>query len=135
MAEELKRPLPKPSPEALPFWEGLKEDKFLLQRCDDCSAINWFPRHACYNCGGEQLSWTPAKGTGKLETYSIIHKPMNEAWKDQVPYVLAWVKLDEGINMVTRLVWDQKTEPVIDAQVEVRFVEEGEFKLPFFEQV
>lgn len=133
---ENSRPLPIPSPEGEPFWEGLRQDKFLLQHCCDCERINWFPRAYCLQCGGDVFDWQPASGLGRLETFSVVHRAMNEAWKSEVPYVLAWVRLDEGPKLVTRLVTTDLDSLTIDAPVKVRFVDAGGgFKLPFFEQV
>lgn len=133
---EHARPLPIPSPESEPFWEGLRHDKFLLQHCRACARINWFPRAYCMQCGGDAFDWRPASGRGRLETFSVVYRAMNEAWKSEVPYVLAWVRLDEGPMMVTRLVSNDLDSLAIDAPVEVRFVDSGGgFKLPFFEQV
>jgi uncharacterized protein len=130
------RPLPVPSPESEPFWQGLRDDRFLLQHCRACQTINWFPRAFCRNCGVDDFDWRPAIGRGVLETYSIVYRAMNEAWKSEVPYILAWVRLEEGPRMVTRLVRKGDLQPKIDAPVEVRFVNVGGgFKLPYFEEV
>jgi uncharacterized OB-fold protein len=65
-----------------------------------------------------------------------VYRAMNEAWKSEVPYILAWVRLEEGPRMVTRLVRKGDLQPKIDAPVEVRFVNVGGgFKLPYFEEV
>jgi uncharacterized protein len=128
------RSLPKPSPEALPFWEGCGRNVLLLQYCEVCGAINWFPRHFCFNCDSSALDWRPATGLGTLETYSIVHRPINEAWKSEVPYTLAIVKLDEGIRMFTRLLDPPGKAPTIGARVAVRFVEVATaLKAPFWQ--
>jgi hypothetical protein len=130
------RPLPVPSPESEPFWQGLRDDRFLLQHCRACRTINWFPRAFCRNCGVADFDWRPASGRGVLETYSIVYRAMNEAWKSEVPYILACVRLEEGPRMVTRLVRNGDVQPKIDSAVEVRFVNIGSgFKLPYFEEV
>ena len=130
---EYRRPLPVPSPESTPFWEGCQKGEFRLQHCTVCSTINWFPRAFCLACGSDQFTWRPASGVATLETYSIVYRAMNEAWKSEVPYTLAWVRLAEGPRMVTRLVHDPVVEPVIDAKVTVCFERlDDRFTLPFF---
>ena len=130
------RPLPVPSPESLPFWQGCREGKLLLQHCRACEAINWFPRAFCYRCGAADFEWRPALGTATLETFSIVHRAMNEAWKSQVPYTLAWVRLTEGVRMVTRLVHPVGRAPAVGADLRVVFeVLNEEFSLPFFEVI
>ena len=46
---EPNRPLPTPiTPEAKPYWDGLKEHQFLLYRCKRCGASYW-PMALCRN--------------------------------------------------------------------------------------
>lgn len=130
------RPLPVPSPESLPFWQGCREGKLLLQHCGNCATINWFPRAFCLACGSADLDWRPASGLATLETFSVVYRAMNEAWKSQVPYTLAWVRLAEGPRMVTRLVHLVGSVPEVGADLRVHFeVLNDEFSLPFFETI
>ncbi len=130
---EYRRPLPVPSPESMRFWEGCQQSQLRLQHCTDCGTINWFPRAFCVTCGSDQFEWRLASGVATLETYSIVYRAMNEAWKSEVPYTLAWVRLAEGPRMVTRLVHDRSVEPFIGATVRVCFERLNEqFSLPFF---
>ncbi len=132
---QLSRPLPVPSPESKPFWEGCRNERFLLQYCASCETINWFPRAFCLSCGSADFDWREAAGTATLETYSIVYRAMNDAWKDQVPYTLAWVRLTEGPRMVTRLIHPPGRVPQIDGELIVRFETlNDKFKLPFFEE-
>jgi uncharacterized OB-fold protein len=128
------RPVPKVSPESQPFWDGCKQGEFRLQTCRKCDRINWFPRSLCFNCGSGSFDWVKASGKATLETYSIVYRPMSEAWATEVPYTLAIVWLDEGIRMVTRLLHPPETVPEIGGRLTVRFVpiEQG-FLLPYFE--
>ena len=130
------RPVPQISPESLPFWDGCKAGRLLMQHCAACGQINWFPRRFCAHCGADDFSWKECAGTGVLETFSIVYRPMNEAWAGEVPYVVAVVRLDEGPRMVTRIIRHDDREPRMDARVRVRFVPiEGGFQLPYFEEV
>jgi len=128
------RPVPKVSPESQPFWDGCRQGEIRLQTCRSCSKINWFPRFLCFACGSDSFEWVKASGKATLETYSIVYRPMNEAWVGEVPYTLALVWLDEGIRMVTRLVHPPEETPEIGGRLRVRFesIEEN-FMLPFFE--
>lgn len=133
---EFTRPIPKPKPESLPFWKGCREEQFLLQYCDACGRINWFPRDYCVGCGGHRFTWKPAAGEGILETYTIVYRAMNPAWESEVPYMLGMVKLKEGIRMVTRITSHKGEDTPMGAKVRVKFVPAGkDIKLPFFEVV
>lgn len=134
MSEEFQRPVPRPRPESRPFWEGCRNEQFLLQRCNHCSTINWFPRDYCVQCGHAEFTWQPASGRGELETFSIVYRAMNPAWESELPYMLGMVKLDEGIRMATRIESHHGEETKIGSRVRVKFVPVAEgFKLPYFQ--
>ena len=48
-----QKSLPKINPVDRPFWEGAAKDKFLLQKCNSCGKVQFFPRVACVDCFGE----------------------------------------------------------------------------------
>lgn len=104
MAEAPPKPLPVPTPEAMPFWEGLKNHELRLQRCIDCGGKAYFyPRSFCPTCFSEKVEWFTASGRGKLHTYQIVHRG-HPAFAPDAPYVLAVVELDEGPRMMTNIV-------------------------------
>jgi uncharacterized OB-fold protein len=43
------------------------------------------------------------KGTGSIVSYTIIHEA-SESFKDQVPYVMAIIELDEGTRLTGQIV-------------------------------
>ena len=85
------------------FWEATAEGRFLLQRCDACDLVIWFPRRHCPSCWTENLAVFDASGRGEVYSYTIIHKGANE-WKDVAPYVVAYVELAEGPHVLTNTV-------------------------------
>jgi hypothetical protein len=52
---------------------------------------------------GEQLVWTDLAGTGTIWSCTVYHRAMSPAFRDQVPYAVAMVELDEAIRMVGAL--------------------------------
>ena len=129
------RPVPQPSLESKEFWEGCRQGKLLMQHCNPCGKINWFPRTYCAFCAAESFTWKETKGTGVLETFSVVYRPMSEAWQSEVPYAIAIVRLTEGVRMVTRLIAREGRQPRFDAPVRVLFVKvSDEFQIPFFEE-
>lgn len=79
----------------LPFWEGTRDGKFLLHRCDICERHYW-PASYCVEHADQAMRWVEASGTGNLYTYTIMHHAYTSAMKDKVPYVVGVVKLAEG---------------------------------------
>ncbi len=64
----------------------------------------------CATCWSEDLAWEPASGRGTVWTFTVVHIPGHPAWRDDVPYTLAIVELEEGPRLMTNIVG---TEPGI----------------------
>ena len=71
-----QKSLPKINPVDRPFWEGARNNKFLLQKCKSCGKVQFFPRIACVDCFGE-VDWFEAKGTGKIHSFTLVRVPRN----------------------------------------------------------
>src|SRR5439155_4807128 len=66
------RPIPQPmTPEAKPFWDGLREDKLMLPKCNDCGHVFFYPRILCPRCHSRNVGWMQASGRGKLHAFEI----------------------------------------------------------------
>ncbi|MCO5090945.1 Zn-ribbon domain-containing OB-fold protein [Bosea sp. (in: a-proteobacteria)] len=111
--------LPEISEEGKPFWDGCQDGELRIQRCDDCSRIQWFPRSYCRNCQSGKLSWSKGSGHGKVYSFTIVYRPMLPTMA--VPYVFAIVELDEGYRMVTNIVGCEPDQVRIGMPVEVMF--------------
>jgi uncharacterized OB-fold protein len=74
-----------------------------------------------------------ASGKGELWSYVVFHQNYFPGMKDEIPYPVAMVKLDEGPFLLTNL-WDMKTEDArIGMRLAVRFPGGPEgFLLPQF---
>lgn len=102
---DLERPLPTPlTPEARPYWDGLRQGKLMVPRCNTCGKPFFYPRVACPHCHGRDIGWMQASGRGRLHSFAITHQSINRAMKVPPPYVLAMVELEEGPRMLTNLV-------------------------------
>lgn len=68
---------------------------------------------------------------GSIVTYTVVWRPQTPAF--EVPYVIAVVRLDEGVEMLTNLVDVQPEQVSIGARVRVVFTDVAEhMTLPFF---
>ncbi len=102
---EPDRPLPQPmTPEAKPYWDGLKEGKLLLPRCAECGHTFFYPRVLCPRCHSRTIQWIAASGKGRLHAFGIAHQTFNKAYKVPPPYVLAMIELEEGPRMLSNLI-------------------------------
>ena len=95
--------LPTTDRETQPFWDGLKEGKFLLRHCNACGRDHYYPRPFCPSCWSDDVSWREASGRGSLYTYSVVHVNDLPPFGERVPYVAAIVELEEGPRVMTNL--------------------------------
>jgi uncharacterized OB-fold protein len=109
MAElDVRKPLPAITTEAKPFWDAAAQNKLVMQHCNDCGAWVWTPRPLCNECGSERIEWTPMSGKGEIYSFTVIRQVVgraaSQAFQQDIPYVIAWVDLDEGPRMITNIV-------------------------------
>lgn len=126
---ELNRPLPSPiTPEAQPYWDGLKENKLMLPKCDDCGKPFFYPRVLCPNCHSRNISWMQASGRGKLFSFQIAHRSLNRAFKVELPCVMAMIELEEGPRVLSNLINIEPDPNVVkcDMPVEVVFEKQND---------
>ncbi len=103
MSEHEGKFLPRPSPETAPFWAGCREHKLLIQRCTACGHHQFYPRILCTACASEQVDWVEATGRGKVKSFTIVRRPVTEAYADDTPYVIALIELDEGPTLMSNV--------------------------------
>lgn len=128
----ISRPLPQPTPTSTPFWHAAARGQLLLQQCGECGHRFAVARMFCTACLSEKLQWTPARGTGRIYTYTINGRAAHPALKERVPMAVAVVTLDEGVRLAGEVV--NAAGICIDAPVRVVFEPVGEaIALPRFE--
>ncbi len=94
------RPLVEPliTPENQAFFEATKQGKLMLRRCKDCAKPHYYPRNICPLCGSDNTEWFEAKGDGEIYSFSVLRKGV------EIPYCVAYVKLPEGVTMLSNIV-------------------------------
>lgn len=127
------RPVPIVNPWARPFWEAARTGRLVLQRCRDCGRHVFYPRIACPHCQADALEWVEASGCGTIYSFTVVHANAPSAFAPDVPYVVAVVRLEEGVQMLTNIVECDPATLRCDQPVEVVFVRrDDEFTLPCF---
>ncbi|MEZ5101465.1 MAG: OB-fold domain-containing protein [Thermoleophilia bacterium] len=102
-----------------------------LDRCPACGHVCNFPRVACPVCLGE-LDRVDAAGRGRVATFSVVHR-WTERFQPHLPIVLAVIELEEGVEIVSSLVGDDRLDVAIGDEVEV--APDGWAELPQFRRV
>ncbi len=136
MVDAAVKHLPRPTPETEAWWEGCRKHELLLQRCVDCSEFQFYPRIVCTTCSGDKLEWVKAGGQGTILTFTIVRRPVSEAYAADVPYVVALIKLDEGPTMMSNVVQCDPETLQIGDPVQVVFEDwSKEISIPQFRPV
>jgi uncharacterized OB-fold protein len=126
---EAKRPLPNLKEyDTRAFWDGTKQKQLRYQQCDDCQTVIFYSRRHCTGCLGSNLSWHTASGKGTV--YSYI-------FRNQIPYAVAWIDLDEGPRLLSNVVGveDPLNDVSIGQKVEVEWEEHEELSIPLFKPI
>lgn len=132
---DMTKPKPLTQPWSEKFWEGTKNGKLLIQHCKDCDAKIFYPRKFCPECWSGNLDWIESRGTGTIHTFTTAYGMVEPRFMDELPYTIAYVDLDEGIRMMTRIVECDPKDITIDMKVQVTFFEREGFHLPYFKPV
>ena len=98
------KPVPVPQGESDYYWEKAKAHELWLRNCGDCNQAYFYPRDICPHCFSRNTSWIQASGKGTLHTFAIVHRAPTPAFRDDAPFVVAMVDLEEGARMPTNLV-------------------------------
>ena len=128
----LDKPVPLPSEDSKPFWDGCNRQELLLQRCKDCGFHRFPPSLLCPRCMSMNGEWIQASGKAEVYSFEITHRPFYPAWDP--PYNVAIVELAEGPRMHTNIVNCSNDEIRIGMPLEVVFekIEGQDWYLPKF---
>lgn len=133
---EYKKPLPEIQPFTQAFWDGTRQGKLLVQHCNSCDSNIFYPRRECPECWSEDLCWIASSGRAKVFSFSVTYEGVEKIFGDDLPIILAWVDLPEGIRMQTNLVDCDPDCVAIGQDVEVVFKDvTDEITLPYFTPV
>ena len=135
MADPLLPPLPEPSALTQPFWDGVREHRLVILRCDQGHYIHW-PREVCPSCLSTTVHPEQVSGRARLATYTFPALPWDPYYASKVPYVLAVVELEEqaGLQMVTNVVDCEEADLSVGMKLEVTFREVApDVVLPLFQ--
>jgi hypothetical protein len=136
MMSAAAKPDPVVSTWARPFWEAAKEERLLIQKCEDCGEAIFYPRIACPHCGSEKVGWIEASGKGKVYTYTVVESNAPSAFIADMPFVLAVIELEEGVRLMSNIVDCDPYGIECEQQVEVAFEKRSEeFTVPVFRPV
>jgi uncharacterized protein len=115
------KPLPGPDAVSGPYWQAAAEGRLLVQHCPSCGHRQWYPRALCTACGADP-EWLECSGRGTVHTYTVVRQMGMRAFRDEVPYVVAMVDLEEGPRVMGGITDCEPEAVAIGMPVEVHFV-------------
>lgn len=127
------RPMPEPTAESKPYWDGLKARRLVLQHCAACGRVRHYPRPVCPHCHSMETRWQDVAGDGAVHSWTVCHHAFHPGFKDAVPYVAVTVDLPCGVRMQAPLRGVDASGLRIGLAVRLGFEDATpELTLPFF---
>lgn len=99
-----EKPLPSPDADSEGYWKALKDGRLLLQHCGRCRNVQVYHQAICRKCTSTALEDRPASGYATVYSFSVVHRAPGPAFKEDTPYAVLLVELDEGPRMISSLV-------------------------------
>jgi len=115
------KPLPQIDNWNRPFWDGAKRHELLFPRCADCGHAFLPPGPVCPKCQSSSLDWQQASGKATVESWVVFHQNYFKGFKDDVPYNVCMVRLDEGPMLMINVTGIDNASISRGMEVEVHF--------------
>jgi uncharacterized OB-fold protein len=117
------------------FWEAARRHELVAYKCLNCGALYTWAID-CVACDNPDMAWVKVSEKGQVFTFCIYHQPFHPAWQDDIPYNVAYIKLDEGPLLMSNIVGCENKDIYIGMPVEVVFEDiTEEVTLPKFKPV
>ena len=94
------KPLPQPTALTKPFWAHCRQHELWLQCCLDCGKYRFYPTASCPFCASEDTEWRRVSGRGSIYSWIVVHRAIDPAWEDAVPFTVAVVELAEQPHLL-----------------------------------
>jgi uncharacterized OB-fold protein len=119
---EYTKPLPSLTNERTrPYWEAAKRHELRMQRCPSCGYVRYPPAPRCPECLEENDDWVLLSGRGKIWSFNVYHHLFNQSFKDEIPYNVALIELEEGPRLLSNVVGIANDSLRVDMPVEIVF--------------
>lgn len=141
MTDRPRRMLPELTDRTRFFWQGGREGRLLLLRCQQCGYYLHPPGPLCPVDHAKELAPEPVSGRGRIASFTVDHHRWLPA--PEPPYVIALVELfeQEALRLTTNIVGCRPENVRIGMEVSVTFEHQpdpgghGDVWLPMFRPV
>jgi hypothetical protein len=103
------------------YWREIKYRYRLIgELCTECGFII-FPRRAvCPRCGSMELEECKLSERGMILSWTVVRNPP-KGYEKYIPYVVAFIRLDDGAQILSQVVDVEPEEIRIGMRVEATF--------------
>ncbi len=115
------KPVPAVDPDSAPYWDGAKDGRLMIQRCNATGQTFLYSRQLVPGVVESEVEWIEASGKGTIYSFTVARRPAGAAFQGDCPYVIVSVELEEGARVMSNLVTDDPDSVAIGQAVEVVF--------------
>lgn len=98
------KPAPRVDEDSKGYWEACARHELYVQRCRECGTVRHYARALCPACLAGDPEWVLSSGRGSVYTYTVTYQNLAPGFRESVPYILAYVELEEGVRLLTNIV-------------------------------
>lgn len=117
------KPLPQINPDNQDFWDGCRNHVLKIQMCGSCKKPRLPFSFVCPHCHSTDTKLIESAGRGRVYSYVVYHVAYHPSFKEDLPYVVALVDMDEGVRLLTNIVGCTPEEVYCDMEVKLSWDE------------
>jgi uncharacterized OB-fold protein len=128
-------PIPVPESDGLsaPFWNGLLENRVMVQHCKSCGTWQHGPEWMCHKCHAFDLTFEEVAPSARIYSWERVWHPVHACLNGLGPYIVVLVELPGAgnVRMLGNLLGEPTQEVIIGAEVEGVFEHHRDASPPF----
>ncbi|MFP6779340.1 MAG: OB-fold domain-containing protein [Alphaproteobacteria bacterium] len=130
---EFKKPRPAIDPDSKIYWESAENNKLMVQYSLDTKEYFLYSKQLTNSSDSKNIIWKEVSGKGKVYSFTAVHVPAGPAFKEDTPYIVASIELDEGARIISNILTDNIDAISIGDKVSVIFEKQDDgFIIPKF---
>ena len=130
---DIKKPEPIIDNDSAIYWQSAKNNKLMVQRVKNSNEYFLYSRQLTKNINDNDTEWIEVIGKGKIYSYTEVSAPAGPAFKEETPYIVASIELDEGARIISNIIKTDIKNITIGKRVKVVFEKQSEnLTIPMF---
>tara|TARA_B100000686_G_scaffold136347_1_gene143612 strand:- start:17360 stop:17767 length:408 start_codon:yes stop_codon:yes gene_type:complete len=131
---EYEKPKPIIDNDSKVYWESAKNNKLIIQYSKKNNEYYLYSKQLISNIDSDDIEWIEVSGKGTIYSFTEVYVPAGPAFKEEVPYIVASIELEEGARIISNIINVHNKEISIGKKVKVIFCKHSEnLTIPKFE--